>query len=96
MTLRRRFVRRRPAGRAGTVVAGATTALALLVLSVTVAALVLLSVGLGAGAVAVMRERRPRELTRFCAGSLVGLALYVVLAWYGAATGIPAQGTSLG
>ena len=81
-------------GRARLVIAGAIAALALFVMDVTLAVLAILILGGTAGGLALFRGRATQGLSRFFIGAMLGMVLYLILAWYGTATTPPALQSS--
>jgi hypothetical protein len=77
-------------GRLRLVVAGGVAAMALFVLDATLAVLAILALGGTAGGLALFRGHGPKDLSRFFVGTMLGMVLYLILAWYGTATTPPA------
>jgi hypothetical protein len=77
-------------GRLRPVIAGGIAAIALFVLNVTLGVLAILVLGGLAGGMALFREHGTKRLSRFFIGMLLGMVLFLVLAWYGTATTPPA------
>lgn len=80
-------------GRVGLVAAGGIAAMALFALNVTVAVLGILALGGAAGGLALFRGHGTKGLSQFFIGSMLGMVLYLILAWYGTATTPPALQT---
>lgn len=76
-------------GRMGLVVAGGIAAMALFVLNVTLAVLAMLVLGGTAGGLALFRGHITKSVSRFFIGTMLGMVLYLILAWYGTATSSP-------
>ncbi|MGN6751426.1 MAG: hypothetical protein ACTHJJ_02610 [Intrasporangium sp.] len=78
-------------GRLKPIIGGGIAAIALFVLNVTLGVLTILVLGGVAGGLALFREHGAKGLSRFFIGMLLGMVLFLVLAWYGTATTTPAS-----
>ena len=89
MVVQHRIAQHARTGRVKLVVAGGIAAMALFALDVTLAVLTILAIGGTAGGIALFRGKGPQGLSRFFVGAMVGMVLYLILAWYGTATSPP-------
>lgn len=90
MAVQYRLPKHQRTGRFRVVVAGGIAAMALFVLNVTLAVLAILALGATAGGLALFRGHGTKDLSRFFIGTMLGMVLYLILAWYGTATTPPA------
>ncbi len=94
MVTQQQIPQRQRTGRLRLVAAGGIATMAVFTLNVTLAVLAILVLGGTAGALALFRGKGPVGLSRFFVGALIGMTLYLILAWYGTATSPPALETS--
>lgn len=89
MAVQHRIPGHERSGRVRLIVAGGIAAMALFALNVTLAVLAILFLGGTAGGLALFRGHSAQGLSRFFIGTMLGMVLYLIFAWYGTATSPP-------